>query len=72
MLLPAAKVRDNLPKMNISKESTISGIINNVPKKKGDPSYNEKVLKRNRDAFESGFAARKKFGGPQDEKIIII
>jgi Pyruvate/2-oxoacid:ferredoxin oxidoreductase gamma subunit len=56
----------------LSKESAISGILNNVPKKKGNPSYNEKVLKRNREAFECGFASRKKFAGPRDEKIMII
>lgn len=56
----------------LPKESTIEGILNNVPQKKGNPGYNKKMLKRNREVFEAGFAARKLFAGPRDEKIIII
>jgi Pyruvate/2-oxoacid:ferredoxin oxidoreductase gamma subunit len=58
--------------ISLPKESTIEGILNNVPKKIGNPDYNKKVLKRNREAFESGFEARKMFTGPQNERMIII
>lgn len=58
--------------ITLPKESTIEGILNNVPQKKGNSDYNKKMLKRNREVFESGFAARKLFGGPRDEKIIMI
>ena len=56
----------------LPKKSTIEGVLDNVPQKKENPTYNEKVLKRNRKAFETGFAARKLFAASRDEKIIII
>jgi len=43
-----------------------------VPQKKENPAYNEKIRKRNRKAFETGFADRQLFAGPRDEKIIVI
>ncbi len=58
--------------IKLPKESIIEGILNNVPQKKGNPAYNKKMIKHNREVFESGFAARKLFDGPRDEKIIII
>ena len=56
----------------LPKESTIEGILDNVPQKKENPSYTEKLLQRNRKVFETGFSARERFTGPIDEKIIII
>lgn len=58
--------------ITLPKESTIEGILNNVPQKKEDPAYNKKMLKRNREVFETGYAARELFAGARDEKIIII
>jgi Pyruvate/2-oxoacid:ferredoxin oxidoreductase gamma subunit len=58
--------------ITLPKESIIEGILKNVPQKDGNPAYNKKILKHNREVFESGFAARNLFDGPRDEKIIII
>ena len=56
----------------LPKKSTIEGVLDNVPQKKENPAYNEKIRKRNRKAFETGFADRQLFAGPRDEKIIVI
>ena len=66
------KMRQDDRFISLPKKATIEGILNNVPQKKGDPSANEKILKLNRDVFESGYAAREQFAGSRDDKIILI
>ncbi len=57
--------------ITLPKSAAIEGILNNVPQKK-DPATNAKILRLNRDVFESGYAAREQFAGSQDERIILI
>jgi hypothetical protein len=66
------KMRQDDRFISLPKKATIEEILNNVPQKKGEPSTNEKILKLNRDVFESGYAAREQFAGSRDDKIILI
>lgn len=57
--------------ITLPKSAAIEGILNNIPQQK-DPAANAKILRLNRDVFESGYAAREQFAGSQDERIILI
>ncbi len=65
------KIRKDDRFITLPKKAAIKGILNNVPQKK-DHAANAKIMRLNRNVFETGFAARKKFSGSQDEKIILI
>jgi len=66
------KIRQDDRFILLPKKAAMEGILNNLPYKKGDPVTNEKIMKLNRDAFESGYAARKQFKGSVTDRIIRI
>ncbi len=65
------KIRKDDRFITLPKKAAIKGILNNVPQKK-DHAANAKIIRLNRNVFETGYAARKKFAGSRNEKIILI
>jgi hypothetical protein len=57
--------------ITLPKKAVMEGILSNVPKMK-NPDADAKIKRLNHDVFESGYAAREKFVGPMDAKIILI
>jgi hypothetical protein len=66
------KMRQDDRFISLPKKAAMEGMLNNLPHKKGDPAANEKIMKLNRDAFESGYAVRKQFKGSVTDRIIQI
>jgi len=57
--------------ITLPKKAAIQGILNNVPQKK-DHATNAKIMRLNRNVFETGYAAREQFAGSLNERIILI
>ena len=55
----------------LPKKAAIKGILDNVPKMK-DPAADAKIKKLNRDVFKAGYAARERYDGSADERVILL
>lgn len=66
------KIRQDDRFILLPKRAAMEGMLNNLPHKKGDTAGNEKIMKLNRDAFESGYTVRKQFKGSATDRIIRI